>query len=542
MSADHTKGGEPPAEAPNHVGPLIDLRGGRDHANARRARRAFRFSVAAVVAFTFSLWFSEGYLRYDKTESQYRMALTLPTDSARAILRNVVKRDSETGEVPNGKYVEALASIEEVDMVLSRYEQAYRLNPGNPFLIINFGCRLFQDGRYKEARERFREAGIQPIPNALPRYLEAAALVAPTSPQDDLSEAVAILARTNSSGVEIVFPQPLWHSSLPARGVWYAQLRRDIADRCCAPLYLLKNVLVSRARNQIETGQVRDWDSWLEKLQTMGERLVGTPQSEPANLGVSQAVAGIQIQLDTVNQRRRISEIVRGAPDTALITQSIKLEDALRQLNAFEGSRKELIDGHRVLVQLPLKLSAGTAGLLLIVYFIALFLNRLMKADRSSWTVPHSRAGMGAAGFCLMILLLLLFVILALEQGGRDAPAWRQGVTLVWWVVVCGLIVFGVVYPLLSLGQLRFGVDSSETLYRGEGNAGKASHDRRLGYLALMRRYYGILFGSFICMLCFWIIGHRLLVSLYPMHVELLVTGLESEEYEVVRKIQEMLL
>lgn len=85
------------------------------------------------------MWFSEGYLRFSRLESQYRMALTLPMDSARAILRNVVKRDK--GQTP--KYVEALAFIEESDVILTRYEEAYKLAPNNPYLLINYGCRLF---------------------------------------------------------------------------------------------------------------------------------------------------------------------------------------------------------------------------------------------------------------------------------------------------------------------------------------------------------------------------------------------------------------
>ena len=129
-----------------------------DHAGLRRGRRAFRYSVAACVFFGFALWFAEGYLRFDRAETQYRMSLTLHEASARPVLRNVVKRDAEANDPPNAKYVEALAAVEEPDMVLTVYEQAMRLNPRSSFLIINYGCALFLADRPAEARERFREA------------------------------------------------------------------------------------------------------------------------------------------------------------------------------------------------------------------------------------------------------------------------------------------------------------------------------------------------------------------------------------------------
>src|SRR5690554_2791077 len=143
------------------------------------------------------------------------MSVTLDEPSARAILRNVVRRDSEQNDRPTPRYLNALAEIEEVDAMAEAYASAYMREPNNAFLVISYGCYLFHEGQYREARERFREAGILPPNNALPRYLEAAALSLSLDDEDDFSEVLTLIVRTNNSGDPILFPEPPWHHTLP---------------------------------------------------------------------------------------------------------------------------------------------------------------------------------------------------------------------------------------------------------------------------------------------------------------------------------------
>ncbi|HOH29924.1 MAG TPA: hypothetical protein PLC40_09630, partial [Candidatus Hydrogenedentes bacterium] len=140
---------------------------------ARRIRRSFRLLVAIAFLLTFMLWFAEGYLRYEQSEIQYRMSLTLHPAQARPILRTVVRRETELKKAPSPLYLEALALVEEPDEVLEAYARAYQANPRDMSLLLNYGCRLYAGGNPGEARERFREAGANPPSNALPRYLEA---------------------------------------------------------------------------------------------------------------------------------------------------------------------------------------------------------------------------------------------------------------------------------------------------------------------------------------------------------------------------------
>lgn len=526
-----------------HKTPVIPEYGfGGDQAGARRGRRSFRFIVMACVLLTGAMWFSDLYLRYDLTEEQYRMALTLETDSARAVLRNVVKRDKENNEVPNPKYMEALAAIEEDDVILSAYSEAYRLNPANAALLINYGCRLFMDGQYKDARERFRESSVLPPKNALPRYLEAAALAAGATTDEDLIEAIALVARTNNSGDPVIFPQPLWHSSLPARGAWYARARREIVDRCCAPLYRFRSQVVGKAKSDVDAGQVRDWVSWLKAIEVMGQRLVGNTDSDGVNMGSSQAMSGIQIQLDAIGIIARIQEIVDGKPDSVLLEKKIKLENALGLLKQFEAGRDEQVTHHRAVLRLPLQLYGWSFLLFLGLFFSASLLYRSLYSGRVCWTLAHTAvAQMVLAGGLLVLLSILLFFVFANDHGYING--WSPWCKVFWGLTVFALVGFGLVYPEITLPSAKRVLRlRSETPGPGELDLAALKHCRRMAYVSLIRRYYGILLGGFLLVLCVWIIVYRISEGLYPTQLPLLVSGLEDQELELVRQVQRLLM
>src|SRR5690606_25914956 len=104
---------------------------------------------------------------------------------------------------------------EEEDRVLETYERAFAINPRNPSLAVRYGVRLFQEGHFAEARDRFHDAVVGGVENALPTYLEAAAVAAAGERREALEEALAIVARVNGAGKPVVFPQPLWVQDLP---------------------------------------------------------------------------------------------------------------------------------------------------------------------------------------------------------------------------------------------------------------------------------------------------------------------------------------
>lgn len=514
---------------------------GGDYAGARRGRRAFRFCVAFCVALSGSLWFSENYLRYDKGESQYRMALTHEDPSARPILRNVVKRDAEQNATPRVRYVEALAAVEEDDLVLAGYEQAYRLNPGDSFLIIKYGCQLYLHGNHKDARERFREAGIQPPKNALPHYLEAAALAAGAAPEEDLSEAVALIARANSGGDPILFPAPLWHPSLMKGGDWYVRKQRELIDLSCMPLFRLRNALVSRAALALDKNEVQDWDSWLEKLQVLGERLMGGGHINPESLGASQAAAGIQIQLDALRLRNAIAAKTRGAssPDFAARIQA--LEKALSQITVFYGVRDAQVQTLTEVYQHPLFLIGKTLLMLVLVYLFSVLASRAVDRRKTTYALPHRKSlgGILAAGSSLLFLLLSLSSVLQREAPGSTYP--EHLLTWVWYGLLGFLLLFGVLYPWWRLPTATLLIERME-VYEDAGAAlRQLQRLRRRAAITLVRRYFGLLLGLFLCIVSGWTVSYRIAYSTYPMQLKLLVPGLEQQERQVVSSAQELL-
>ena len=504
---------------------------GGGHAGARRGRRAFRFCVTAFAGLTLGLWFAENYLRYDLNDSQYRMALLHEAPSARATLRNVVKRDADQNDTPRTRYIEALATLEEDDLVLPRYEQAYRLSPNDPNLAVKYGCRLFLLGRFREARERFREAGIHGTNNALPQYLEAAALAAMTPPEDDLSEAVALVARANATGYPVVFPQPLWHPSLPEGGIWHLRQKRRLIDICSAPLYRLRTIVAERVAADLDTGHHGDWDAWLERLQGMGERLSGIPPGEEARPGVVQAIAGIQIQLDALRFRARLAEAANGAVPDEMTRRILNLEAALETLGRFEEEREEQMALARDLHVLPWTLFGQALLVLFACYFLTLIIARGIDRGRESWALPHASwlplvMGLVAGAQCALLLGMG-----ALAIAGADAQL-LQRVVGVWWAVLLLQVGFGFIYPF---GRVP----------RSPGAADLPAHPlpRKRRLLAgFARRYFGIALGLFICVFCGWVLSFRITTGLYPGQLKLLVPGYYAEELREVRSVQETLL
>lgn len=506
---------------------------GGDYAGARRSRRAFRFLVLTGLFVTLALWFAENYLRYGRGETQYRMALTLPDDSARAILRNVVKREAEEQESPNPKHVAALAFIEEEDLVLERYQQAYELAPRDQALLVNYGCHLFLKGQYQEARERFREAGVLPPKNALPHYLEAAALAAGMEDPRELSEPIAIIARANNSGDPVHFPQPLWHPSLPRNGITYATTQRRIADLCCAPLYRLRNIILAQARKDIDMSHLRDWDSWLEKLEILGARLLGNPETEPQHLGTSQAIAGLQIQSDALDVRVGLLR-QRGESTDDTLSRLVTLQWGLKQLQAFEEHRSNEVAQMARAMKTPIVLAAISTVLFLALYLGAAVLNRLTDSTRVAWALPHPKLGKALLAVASVAFFLLLWAITVAAKHHSDLTAFRAA----WYVVTAAAAFFGFIHPALALPSVRRACEKAQVETSLDALRKEARSSRRKAYTALLRRYYGVLLGLFLCVLCAWVLTHRVACAQYPGQLTLQVPGLRKAEVRAVRDVQ----
>jgi len=512
---------------------------GGDYVGARRGRRAFRLLVLTCVALTFSLYFVEHYLRYSLNDVQYRMALTLEDDSQRAILRNVVRRDAEQREVPTARYVEALANIEEEDVVLERFAEAVKLAPDKGSLLIMYGCKLFQQGQYQEARQVFREASLKTSRNALPKYLHAAALAGASGTEEDFRTALAQVTRANDSGEQVIFPQPLWHESLPREGAWYAALQRRLADQCCAPLYHLKNVVTRRAQEQATNDEVQVWDTWLAQLQIMGEHLVGGPESAPENLGTSQAIYGLQIQKDVISMRLMLGEKRGAAPDAALIERRVKIQEGMARLQAFEVERERLIKEARTRTIQPLRLSGFGFLLLLMTWSTFALLSKPFGTDKNARTLRHGRRCLIAVwGWAAGLFLVLV----SLSSLGEGMLYLQVGLGVLWYVMVGGAMLWALAYPAFTLPRPTAVCNDLATEPYYDDKVLEARACRRRAYLSLGTRLAGMQLGALLVVLCLWIVGYRIASGLYPTDVKLLLPGFEAQAVSLVQRIHALLV
>lgn len=514
---------------------LVPYGVGGDYVGARRTRRAFRLLVFACIGFTFSLYFVERYMRYELNEVHYRMALTLEDDSQRAILRNVVRRDAQQREVPTAKYVEALAYIEEDDLVLERYAEAAKLAPDKGSLLIVYGCKLFQHRQFPEARQVFREATLKTTRNALPKFLQAAAIAASSESEDDFRAAMALLGRANDGGEQALFPQPLWHETLPKRGNWYEMLQQRLADEACAPLYYLRNVVVKRAEAAIEQGDFQAWDAWLTQLQKMGERLLTARAGERESAGTSPAICGLQIQKDALTMRIAFRDR-RGNVSEDLIARKSKVEAAIQRVQQFESEREVHIAAAQGHVTRPLGLAANGMLLLGAAVSAGWLLSKLARTDKNARTLRQPSTGV----YVLFISLFILAVLLPCS-GSIERPGAQVLVEAVWYLVLIALVVYAMAFPMTILPApervcepFLEEADYTERLR-------EARRRRRRGYISLSGRYLNIVLGTYVILLALYFIGFRVASGLYPTDVKLLTSGMELRELVLFNDLTQML-
>ncbi len=512
-----------------------------DMIGARRGRWSFRFCVTACVLLVVFLWLSEYFIGFERAENLYLSALTKHKESARPLLRQAVLRDREASESPNPRYVQALAERELEDEILPTYQRAFELDPGNATLALRYGCRLFMAGQYEEARERFRDAARNSPDNALPHYLEATTI--PWTLQEEaniLRESLKLIAQSNSMGKQVVFPRPLWHPKLPQQGKQYAQLRREATEECVAPIAQYKAYIIGVARRQVEEGHTHYWDSWLQTLEKAGDRLARSalPAGADTETGAgsaSQAMVGLDLQLQAVRLRREILESETGQPHSEFRQREKELEDALAALRDFENARQPVIERDTDAREFAC-LTAPFSAILALGTFCCLtaLAARLCGAHKHAWAIPHGYKGAVATTACAALLGGFLACVPAIQQTTQqDAVPVVRGV---WLLLLAAVALAALAYPLFVLNSPRNAArDVPEGEQCDDERLAAAPARWRGAYAVMVRRFLGVTLGLFLGVYSVWAILYRVAISLYPWQIELLATGMGQNEAQAVR-------
>ncbi len=507
-----------------------------DVAGARRSRRAFRLCVTALIVLTFFSYIAERFLRYGQAESNFLSGITLPRDSSRVLLQSAIKLDAAASKTPTSKYTQALAVREEDDAALEVYARAFEMDPDSSFFAIRYGTRLYLLGKPEQALEKFRHARNQPPGNSLPRYLEAAAAARADRSPKGLREAIVLLSRANNTRDPLSFPKPIWFSGYPQSGKQYAFLSREIYAESTAPLYTLVQQVFRAIESDPELRNSRDVKTWLDQIVTMGGRLV--TDAEP--VGTLQAIAGVSFQLQALALLEKTRAAAGEEPAEALkpmIERQVKLRQALDQINEFESGRDAQMAAMELEFWRPVQLAFITLGGLIVAYLLARGLHMILRYRKTAWALEHSVLGKTVLGLGPAMLLALLTLMAVLQHLPLSQPWYVGALTTTWWAVVAVLAGFGVIYPGLRLAAPEDVSKKSGRLEDMPEVVRLARQAYRRVYAAFVVRYYGILGGVYVCMLCAWVLGYRVVYGLYPTQINLLASGLLRQEQEVVRSV-----
>jgi hypothetical protein len=347
-----------------------------------------------------------------------------------------------------------------------------------------------------------------------------------------LGEAVELIAGANNRGAKLLFPRPLWHSLLPQSGLWYAELSRDIEEKVCAPLLQLTERVCAAADRQIKRGRMESARTWLEQLQILGERLLSASERQ----GAHQAIAGTEILLRVLEVQIRLDAAGDGRESAELGGRKANLTQMKVMLDEFENERPGQLEAGVQEMTYPLRLAGYGFGILALAYSIALIVYRFLRFRKASWTVPHSTLGKTVFIASALLFLLILHTVGGFRSVPGSQEAYVEILAAAWWAILGLVVLFGPVYPALLLKSAD---EVSRRTGHPEDPAGVlklAQRTYRRAYASLVLRYYGVLSGLYLCMLCAWIVSYRILNSFYPWQIKLLAPGFMQGEAELVNR------
>ncbi|HOF40432.1 MAG TPA: hypothetical protein PLD73_10180, partial [Candidatus Hydrogenedentes bacterium] len=340
--------------------------------------------------------------------------------------------------------------------------------------------------------------------------------------------------------------RPLWHPKLPPQGRQYAQLRREAIEECVAPIAQYRDYIMGIAARQIKEKHTQYWDSWLQTLERAGDKLARSallPDSEgDSGAGsASQAMVGLDLQLRAVRLRQQILEMESGQPDEALKQRESELEGGLAALRDFENARQPVIERDSTAREFAC-LTAPFFAVFALSVFCALgaLAARLLGATRYDWTIPHGRAGLLImASYALMLGVFLACAPAVQQATARDAV---PGLRLVWMILLAATGVSALIYPSLVLPSPK--KSAAEDGFGAMTSSERVSAARmrfHRAYAAMARRFLGVTLGLFLCVFSLWALVFRIATSLYPWQVELLATGMGTQEARMVRQALSLL-
>jgi len=236
-----------------------------------------------------------------------------------------------------------------------------------------------------------------------------------------------------------------------------------------------------------------------------------------------------------VAQHRNVDQSLGVATDENLVALEVRLDAALNQIQRFESERAHVIEAERAKYGFPFELVQGAVLMLSFVFVMVYLLSKVLDVHGPSHNVRHSQLTKTTWGVFFGATLGVLILIAFIQRMSHGELPALTGLTVLWWLpVICSTLV-SFVSPALSLPTPETVLQRLPQEARGAISAIRKK--RRDAYLSLVKRSLGVQFGLLLCAGCIWVIGYRVVVSIYPWMTPLLATGLELQEIETVRNI-----
>lgn len=504
---------------PNQPSQYITIDG--EYVLWQRQKRAFRFLVLSIVILTISLWFSDRYLRFDLPETKYRIALTLEKESARPIMRNVIKEYESKGmniqeDSRYIQYLEFLAFVEEGDEILKNYEKLSALNPSNQSLFINYGSRLYLAGEYDKARDQFRKASQLPPHNAFPYYLESATIIAQNDINDDqMNKCLSLLARTNRSDLPVIIPTPFWHHTLPENTYAYYVIKKKCSDICLFPIYRFYGDSLSYFQNNFQNNQYSNHKEYLrvllEELYTMGERLI--PQGSkfstypavfiaPLSLRIRKDVLNTYLKFkDSINSTKLENEVAKGEIEKInnLLNKFITLEE--RRNNEFEKSKS-------IRIRNLMNILLGFFELLVLYIIFKVCSLCFLGIEKQKQYVKLTK---DLSIFIVIWSVIIYLFVIYITIKNVDTSQ-QEVVTLAFYLFLILPILYSIVKLFLNSAY---------------------QHNK----LISIERTLGISIGVYLIIVCLWFITFRMICHSYPYQLNLIQDKFFYEEAKLMEEL-----
>jgi len=251
--------------------------------------------------------------------------------------------------------------------------------------------------------------------------------------------------------------------------------------------------------------------------------------------GAPQAALGLHITSTAVQLRKRLRQQTTGAADESLVEQGVLLESALQSIRQFESERFNTIQLEKGKYAFPIQKSFSLLAACLTVHVLAYLTYKIMRVQGTSNNVHHSVVTRTVLAGWLAVSMLLLCAAAFFQRLSYGEMPFAGLLAFALWAGYGLATVYGLFAPALSLPNPR----TTVLRHGGESNPdiAEALRKYRAAYISLLKRYYGLQLGGFICVVCLWSMGYRIVLGIYPWQIELLATGMETQELDLVRLV-----